>query len=759
MSAKTALVVGLVLAGIASGQPTRTLAGRLIESSGETQKPVAGVSVVLSGLGRKAISDSDGNFHLPLPDIVGDGDEVTIDVQTSELAVLEPTGGVLVAPAEGADALQTIRLQRSGSLEFLSDAEMRRFAEEDARDSNRLPPESDKERPAPRRYAQDWAVRRGLSADQLRAALDKWAAAQTSPQASSYELSLAAFSRGDFRPAVNYALAAARDQAAGNRVSALRLAGDSAFNALDFEASANMYREALGQVVRSQRPARWADLQVRIGNSEAEQSFHCEEAAVAVHAEDARRAYALALEVYKRETAPLAWATAENNMGVALLELSKQADGKRAVTLLEQAVGAIGSTLEVRTRETSPQDWAESQNNLAAVYLDLSVRSEALVQHLVYEEQAEAAYRNALQVYTADRSPELWATAQNDLGLVLFGKGFRGEGSEAVANLERAVAAYRSALGVLSPNRLPDMWATAQSNIGFALTEIAKRTGGERAISYLQSAVAAHRDALSVRTREHQPHEWAETQGGLVDALVQLASLSMSGQGSGANTYLEEALAAFRSALPLISRESRPQQWALGQIWLGLILSGLGDQRQGASAPDDLRDGVTALGDGLNVLSREEYPHDWAVAQYVLGNALRELAEKGGGPRAPEYLARSADANRSALQFYTREQTPEPWAKTENNLGAALAELAQHRERAEAVKLDKEALTAFQSALQVRSEQSSPSEWFDTMVNIALTYEAIGDRANALSAYKSLLRHDPGNPDLRAKIEALTRAR
>jgi hypothetical protein len=64
-----------------------------------------------------------------------------------------------------------------------------------------------------------------------------------------------------------------------------------------------------------------------------------------------------------------------------------------------------------------------------------------------------------------------------------------------------------------------------QNNLGAALCQQGIRTGGEAGTELLSQAVAAFREALIVRTRDSLPQDWAVTQNNLGIALFQLGKI------------------------------------------------------------------------------------------------------------------------------------------------------------------------------------------------------------------------------------------
>jgi hypothetical protein len=80
--------------------------------------------------------------------------------------------------------------------------------------------------------------------------------------------------------------------------------------------------------------------------------------------------------------------------------------------------------------------------------------------------------------------------------------GIRGEGKAANEHLTDAITAYRKALEVYTRERLPQVWAGVQTNLGNAIQAQGLRTEGSQGNELLAQAVAAYRCALEVYTPE-----------------------------------------------------------------------------------------------------------------------------------------------------------------------------------------------------------------------------------------------------------------
>jgi tetratricopeptide (TPR) repeat protein len=204
------------------------------------------------------------------------------------------------------------------------------------------------------------------------------------------------------------------------------------------------------------------------------------------------------------------------------------------------------------------------------------------------------------------------------------------------------------------------------------------------------------------------------------------------------------------------TREQSPQGWATIQNNLGAVLDELAGRSEGAQAAEYLQQAVAAYKGALQVYTREQLPQDWAMTQNNLGNALANLAGRSEGAQAAEYLQQAVAAYQSALQVRTREQLPQDWAETQNNLGNTLRLLAVRSEGAQAAEYLQQAVAALKSALQVYTASDFPDRWAKTMRNLALAYESQGDWSNARQTYEALLRHDPNNASVQARLKELS---
>jgi tetratricopeptide (TPR) repeat protein len=222
---------------------------------------------------------------------------------------------------------------------------------------------------------------------------------------------------------------------------------------------------------------------------------------------------------------------------------------------------------------------------------------------------------------------------------------------------------------------------------------------GDRMLN-LELAIAAYKLALQIYTREAFPQDWAVTQNNLGNAY----RVRLRGEHT---ENLEKAIAAFELALQVYTREAFPQDWAMSQNNLG---NAYRDRLRGERA-ENIEKAIAAFELALQVRTREAFPQDWAATQNNLGIAYSDRLR---GERA-ENLEKAITTYELALQVRTREAFPQDWAATQNNLGNAYAD----RLRGERAENLEKAITAFELALQVYTYEASPQDWAITKSNLA----------------------------------------
>ena len=167
-------------------------------------------------------------------------------------------------------------------------------------------------------------------------------------------------------------------------------------------------------------------------------------------------AYHCALEIFTKADLPQPWARTQNNLGVALCELGTHSGGEEGRKLLEgkplpPSIAPWRSLPKADLPTGLGPDPEQSGRSRSTESRERAVAGEEGRKLL---EGAVAAYRSALEVFTKADLPQDWATTQNNLGLALYAaRDAQRRREEGRKLLEDAVAAYRSALEVFTKGR------------------------------------------------------------------------------------------------------------------------------------------------------------------------------------------------------------------------------------------------------------------------------------------------------------------
>jgi CHAT domain-containing protein len=219
----------------------------------------------------------------------------------------------------------------------------------------------------------------------------------------------------------------------------------------------------------------WASTQNNLGVAYLERvkGDRVENLEVAIHA------FRLALKVRTWRSFPEEWAMTLGNLSNAY---SLRIRGDQAKNQ-EAAIAALRLVLKVFTRDTFPEKWASTLGNLGNVYCKRLRGNKA--ENL---EAAIKAYQLALEVYTPETFSESWAKVQCNLGGVYCSRAahYKEISGDWDNDLESAMTAYQLALQVYTPEAFPEMWAGIQFALGLISTE---RGQASEAIKYLESAL------------------------------------------------------------------------------------------------------------------------------------------------------------------------------------------------------------------------------------------------------------------------------
>jgi tetratricopeptide (TPR) repeat protein len=264
--------------------------------------------------------------------------------------------------------------------------------------------------------------------------------------------------------------------------------------------------------------------------------------------------------------------------GYALVRLGtafrKAGDDNRAETCYRSA-------LDVLTRATAEQDWANAQFGLADV-LSRRVDTADVAQRRKLLEQAEEAFNNALLVVQRESDPTFWAEIQGRRAGVIRHEATTTVGPrKRVDMLQSATKSCREALKILRRDTTPDEWAEAQQNLGLVLlthAQFSQDAATRRGM--LDDALDALTLALTVFTPESHAYRWARVQRALGDTCRLRADASNRPRK---DELLRKAVKAYGHALdgvpslPLWRPDERAEMLSCISTCgyhLGLLLSG-----------------------------------------------------------------------------------------------------------------------------------------------------------------------------------------
>jgi tetratricopeptide (TPR) repeat protein len=229
----------------------------------------------------------------------------------------------------------------------------------------------------------------------------------------------------------------------------------------------------------------------------------------------------------------------------------------------------------------------------------------------------------------------------------------------------------------------PRFWADLTVTVGNAAREVGIRSKGDSIHHHLQTAVAAYRAALTVYTKDQLPQDWAMTQNNLGNVLRDQGIRTGGEEGT---QLLAQAVEAYRAALTVYTKDQLPQQWATTQNNLGLVLSDQGTRTSGEEGTQLLAQAVEAYRAALTVYTKAQLPQDWAMTQNNLGAVLHNQGTRTSGEEGTQLLAQAVAACRAALEIRTREHLPQDWAQTHNNLARAALSLGDWPTAAESYR-------------------------------------------------------------------------
>ena len=255
------------------------------------------------------------------------------------------------------------------------------------------------------------------------------------------------------------------------------------------------------------------------------------------------------------------------------------------------------------------------------------------------------------------------------------------------------------------------------------LHDLSASSSGQNRKKMMEEALAAYRTALEIYAPGSAPADYVKTQLRLGSALRDYAFLF---SGEEKVSRLEEAAISLREAIKHSSPETFPADFAVSQNNLGNILRGQAGVLTGPEKQRKLAEAVTAFREALRVYGPATHPADHAMTQNNLGNALTDQTGNFSGAEKFQKFEEGIAAYRKALSFYSPSSDPVRYAGTQNNLGTAIKNQALLLEGPERLKKLAEAEAAYTEALRIYTPESSPDGYAMVHNNIG---RILGEKA------------------------------
>jgi len=301
-------------------------------------------------------------------------------------------------------------------------------------------------------------------------------------------------------------------------------------------------------------------------------------------------------------------------------------------------------------------------------------------------------------------------------GYLAEGRNYRAQieaGERDLAVIESAIAAYEGGLIQLDETS-PDQ-SIGLNDLGTLYWLKAQQiTDSQQSVQSMTHSIGLYQDALA----RLQPNQ-SELVGQLYSNLGAVYSVLAIHQNSV--DYLNKAVNAYLQAVPAVSLDTDPAEYATLHNSLGSVYWKLSHYEQGQS---HLQKAIAAYSNALSGYQPDAQPLEYAAAQNNLGITYWSLA-KYEDPAA--YLKQAIAAYSDSLNYRTPDTDPAACAITYNNLALAYWDLSKVNalEKPRRAQAQKNSVTAFEAALNV-SRTSGVSGALDSMDSTAI-YHCLGD--------------------------------
>ncbi len=179
---------------------------------------------------------------------------------------------------------------------------------------------------------------------------------------------------------------------------------------------------------------------------------------------------------------------------------------------------------------------------------------------------------------------------------------------------------------------------------------------------------------------------------------------------------LQEALACFRRAQEVWTRESAPERWAAIQNDVGRVYQEMPDGDRVAH----VRAAIAHHHAALDIFDPVSHPINWAWTQSALGAAYQTLPTGSALANARAAIAYP----QRALDILTRENAPLAWAWNQNNLATAYEMMRGGADGEWAAHL-RDAAQCYEAALEVYTAEAYPVQYQVIVRNLARVHSEL----------------------------------
>jgi tetratricopeptide (TPR) repeat protein len=509
-----------------------------VRTDDQPPKAVRQVRITAAGLGNT--TDGQGKFRIQISSDLHEGDRVIIKVFRNGWIVNNPVDGSWNLPSIRLAEIQplTVVIVPVGSPKLWSTARIKYHIAEliaetakAKRDFQTLkdqqPAQADVDYG---RYFKEWGERLGFTADEVKTTFDNWVKTVKNSN-DAREKALRDFYEKNFREAAHgFEKAAVNEEDEIRRLQneiALResraydnwqQAGDSYSQVDDFQDAIEAYNNALKHVSKDKQPDKWAETLFSVGSSKELLARRTDGAV-------SKQLFIEALEAFNeaRTITGVEDPFADLQISHVLREQGIRAIGDERIKLLSESVAKAKSASVIADKKFAKSYfWANIQSTLAQALLRVGDYTEGEQRDRLLEDAA-AATRKSLTVFSRDRYPTAWSDSQHNLGVILRHQAELVDGEQRNRLLSEAITAYQQSLLVATRTAKPHDWALTQNAMGNALLSKGATTDGPDGVRDLRAAILIFKAALDVRTKLAFPQEWAETLTNLASAQMVLA--------------------------------------------------------------------------------------------------------------------------------------------------------------------------------------------------------------------------------------------